>query len=64
MLTYDDISEMTGVAKPTLYVWRMRGRLPAPDLELNARTPVWKPETIKEWMNAEGITEPDRGRGQ
>ncbi len=58
LLTYEDIAQMTAVRVPTLYVWRQRGKLPAPDID-NFQ-PLWKPETIKKWMHDEGLSGKDQ----
>jgi len=47
-MTYADLADMLGVSPNTLYVWRHRGKLPPPDID-NFQ-PLWKEETIREWM--------------
>jgi hypothetical protein len=52
-LTYRDIARLTDTPVGTLYVWRQRGKLPQPDVD-NFQ-PLWKPETIRKWMDAQGL---------
>jgi predicted DNA-binding transcriptional regulator AlpA len=55
MMTYADISALTGIAIGALYVRRNRGSLPPPDVWMDARTPRWTQATIEEWMRDEGL---------
>jgi hypothetical protein len=48
-MTYADISLLTDVPVNTLRVWRVRKKLPEPDLTPNSQTPLWRPETIRRW---------------
>jgi len=43
-----EIARMTGVARRTLIMWRIRGKLPPAYSEL-AIGPVWARDTIEEW---------------
>lgn len=49
-LTNTDIAQLTGLKVETLYKYRKRNTLPEPDKYIG-RTPVWKSETIKLWLN-------------
>ena len=49
VIGYREISELTGVKESTLRVWRTRGKLPPPDLQPNAHSPLWKRSTIDRW---------------
>lgn len=51
LVSIGEIAELTGLAIGTVYAYRKRGKLPAPDFELGVG-PVWKRETIEQW-NAE-----------
>lgn len=48
-LTNTDIANLTGLKIETLYKYRKRNTLPEPD-HLVGRTPVWKQETIENWI--------------
>ena len=52
LLTYADISVMTGVPVGTLKVWLTRGKLPPPDVKPNKRTALWQRSTIEDWMES------------
>lgn len=49
LLTYSEIAELTGLKYDTIYRLRKNNTLPAPDL-IVGRTPVWKRQTINEWI--------------
>jgi predicted DNA-binding transcriptional regulator AlpA len=49
-LTNTDIAERTGLKIDTLYKYRKRNTLPEPDKYIG-RTPVWKQETIDNWVS-------------
>ena len=51
LVSIGEIATLTGLAIGTVYAYRKRGKLPAPDFELSVG-PVWKRETIEQW-NAE-----------
>lgn len=62
--TYAQIADLTGISAATLRVWRLRGKLPAPDYEIGP-WPAWKPTTIESWWGAkEPETEPEREPAQ
>ena len=48
-LTTTDIAQRAGLKIDTIYNYRSRNTLPEPD-HLIGRTPVWKQETIDEWI--------------
>jgi excisionase family DNA binding protein len=50
LLTYSEIAELTGLKYDTIYRYRKQNTLPAPDLTIG-RTPVWKRQTINEWIS-------------
>lgn len=45
-----DLATYLGIPRNTVYQWRARGKLPAPDRFIG-RNPVWWPETIRRWQN-------------
>ena len=49
-LTNTDIAKQTGLKLETLYKYRKRNTLPKPD-KMIGRTPVWKQETIDNWVS-------------
>ena len=49
--TYADISRETGIPASTLYVWRIRGKLPPPDYMPTDKAALWEPGTILPWIN-------------
>lgn len=53
LMSYDDISTLTGIPLATLYVWKARGKLPEPDVMF--RQPLWYRPTIEEWAHKEGL---------
>ena len=50
LLTNDDVSQLTGLTYSYLYTLRRRKLLPKPDTYIG-RTPLWKRQTIENWMN-------------
>lgn len=52
-LTYQDISDLTGIPKGTLRQWRARGKLPEPDYmpprPTGSTMPLWSQQAIEEW---------------
>jgi len=48
-LTNTDIAELTGLKVETLHTYLNRNTLPTPDNYIG-RTPVWKSNTIKQWI--------------
>jgi hypothetical protein len=48
-----EIATRLGVPKNTVNVWRTRGVLPDPDLDLTVG-PVWYWSTIEKWAKATG----------
>lgn len=60
-LTYQDISDLTGIPKGTLRQWRVRGKMPEPDYmptKNRSASPAWKRETIEAWWENPGAWEP------
>jgi predicted DNA-binding transcriptional regulator AlpA len=55
-LTNTDIAKQTGLKLETLYKYRKRNTLPEPD-KMIGRTPVWKQETIDNWVSKRPIIE-------
>ena len=53
LLTFDDVADLTGIKRNTLYQWRLRGKMPDPDAEIGSRVPkpLWNRETIEKWMS-------------
>ncbi len=49
----NQLSQILGVAIVTCWRWSAQGRLPAP-LKLSERVTVWRVESIREWMDAQG----------
>ena len=54
-LTNTDIAKQTGLKTETLYKYRKRNTLPNPDKYIG-RTPVWKQETIDNWVSSRSQT--------
>jgi hypothetical protein len=46
----NDLPSLTRLGKRTIERLRAAGKLPRPDLRIG-RTPLWKLETIREWIN-------------
>ena len=49
----NQLSQILGVAIVTCWRWSAQGRLPKP-LKLSDRVTVWRVESIREWMDAQG----------
>ena len=49
----NQLSQILGVAIVTVWRWSAQGRLPKP-LKLSERVTVWRVESIREWMDAQG----------
>ena len=52
-LRFDDLPALLGVSRRTLERERSAGRFPRPDLTIG-RMPLWRPETIREWVERGG----------
>ncbi len=49
---FDDAIAALNVSRRTMERERSAGRFPPPDLYIGKR-PMWKPETIREWIDAQ-----------
>jgi predicted DNA-binding transcriptional regulator AlpA len=49
----DDVAQALGIARRTLERERSAGRFAPADLTIG-RSPLWKPETVREWIDAGG----------
>ena len=49
----NQLSQILGVAVVTVWRWSAQGRLPKP-VKLSERVTVWRAESIREWMDAQG----------
>ena len=49
----NQLSQILGVAIVTVWRWSAQGRLPKP-VKLSERVTVWRAESIREWMDAQG----------
>ena len=49
----DEVAESLGVSRRSIERERSAGRFPRPDLTIG-RMPLWKPETIREWIERGG----------
>ena len=49
----NQLSQILGVAIVSVWRWSAQGRLPKP-LKLSERVTVWRAESIREWMDAQG----------
>jgi predicted DNA-binding transcriptional regulator AlpA len=47
----DDLATALGVSRRVIERERSAGRLPSPDLHIG-RVPLWKPESIREWIES------------
>ena len=52
-LRLDDLADALGVSRRSLERERSAGRLPRADLTIG-RMPLWKPETIRRWIEGGG----------
>jgi predicted DNA-binding transcriptional regulator AlpA len=52
-LRLEDVSRALGVSRRAIERERSAGRFPAPDRHIG-RMPVWKPETIRRWLDGGG----------
>jgi predicted DNA-binding transcriptional regulator AlpA len=48
-LEAQQVAERAGVSRETIWRYRRRGDIPEPD-EYAGRTPLWREETITEWL--------------
>lgn len=48
-----ELAESLGISRRTLERERSAGRFPAPDLHIG-KAPLWKPETIRRWIDGGG----------
>lgn len=49
----NDIVQALGIGRRTLEKMRSAGRFPPPDLQ-RGKSPLWKPETIRAWVDRGG----------
>lgn len=49
----DDVAAALGMSRRTLERERSAGRFPRPDLHIG-KAPLWRPETIREWVERGG----------
>ncbi len=52
-LRLDELADSLGVSRRSLERLRSAGRFPKPDAVIG-RMPVWKPETIRDWLERGG----------
>jgi predicted DNA-binding transcriptional regulator AlpA len=52
-LRLGELAKSLGVSRRTLERERSAGRFPPPDLMIG-KAPLWKPETMRRWMDAGG----------
>jgi predicted DNA-binding transcriptional regulator AlpA len=52
-LRLEDLVGAFGVSRRTIERERSAGRFPAPDLHIG-KAPLWKPETIRRWIDGGG----------
>lgn len=50
VLTVEQVAERAEVAPKTFTSYLTKGNAPKADGAINARTPVWYPETIEKWL--------------
>jgi predicted DNA-binding transcriptional regulator AlpA len=48
-----EVAESLGISRRTLERERSAGRFPPPDLHIG-KAPLWKPETIRDWLDKGG----------
>jgi predicted DNA-binding transcriptional regulator AlpA len=48
-LTSADLAKLLGIKQTSVHRYRVRGDIPQPD-EYVGRTPLWKQETIDQWV--------------
>jgi predicted DNA-binding transcriptional regulator AlpA len=53
-LRLDEIARALGVSRRSLERERSAGRFPKPDLIIGRRMPLWRPDTIREWLERGG----------
>jgi excisionase family DNA binding protein len=54
LLSIDDLAGILNCSRPTIERMRAAGRLPRADLHVGRRSPRWKPETIRRWIETGG----------
>jgi predicted DNA-binding transcriptional regulator AlpA len=54
LLRVDDIVEMVGLARRTLFRLISRGIFPRPDKAIGKKIRLWKPETVAAWIEERG----------
>jgi predicted DNA-binding transcriptional regulator AlpA len=52
-LRFDEVAAAVGLSRRLLERERAAGRFPAPDLKIG-RCPLWRPETIRRWLENGG----------
>ncbi len=53
-LRLDAVAEALGISRRQLERERAAGRFPRPDRIVGARTPIWKLETVRQWLDQKG----------
>jgi predicted DNA-binding transcriptional regulator AlpA len=54
LLRMDDLTRVLNCSRREVERMRSSGRLPKPDLYIGKRSPRWKPETIRQWVERAG----------
>ncbi len=53
-LRLNDLGPALGVCRRTIERLRSAGKFPKPDRMIGKRTPIWSPETIRQWVEKGG----------
>jgi predicted DNA-binding transcriptional regulator AlpA len=51
---FNKVVDSTGMSRRTIERLRSAGRFPKPDLKIG-KAPLWKPETIRRWIDEGGF---------
>jgi predicted DNA-binding transcriptional regulator AlpA len=54
MLSIRDLCRILGIDRRTFERMRAAGRIPAPSLIVGSRSPRWRPEVIRTWVESGG----------
>jgi predicted DNA-binding transcriptional regulator AlpA len=53
LLRPDDVARILNIGKRTFERWLSSGRFPRPDIKVGPKISLWKPATVRAWIEAE-----------
>lgn len=60
LLRRDEVLDLLGISKSTLYRWIDDGRLPEP-IRLGPNVPAWREGDLRDWLDSRPVGRGDQG---